>query len=128
MDTIRQTGSETDCTSQHITVNSKTTPVIYTSITNHIGLTNLLGNLTSNVKELCGDPLLGNPSCTQIRHHNHVTKCLECVEEALQVIDQEVVIAAERLRHACEELGALTGAISSENILDVVFSDFCIGK
>lgn len=111
-----------------IEVGSRTLPVVYTSLTEGTGLSDLLYNLTSCVKELCGDPLLGNPSCTQARHHNHVTKCLEHIEEALETIDSDVVIAAERLRQSCAELGALTGVISSEDILDVVFKDFCIGK
>ena len=40
------------------------------------------------------------------------------------VLDQ----AAEELRMAIREVGKITGKVGIEDILDVVFSDFCIGK
>ena len=35
---------------------------------------------------------------------------------------------AEELRLAASELGRVTGAVDVEDVLDVLFSDFCIGK
>ena len=35
---------------------------------------------------------------------------------------------AEELRYSLHQLGAITGHVGLEEILDVVFSDFCIGK
>ena len=35
---------------------------------------------------------------------------------------------AEELRRAAVELGRLTGRVDVEDILDVIFRDFCIGK
>ena len=40
------------------------------------------------------------------------------------VLDQ----AAEELRMAIREIGKITGKVGVEEILDVVFRDFCIGK
>ena len=37
-------------------------------------------------------------------------------------------LAAEALRTATQELGRVTGKVGVEDILDVVFKDFCIGK
>lgn len=37
-------------------------------------------------------------------------------------------IAAEELRTVCRELGEVTGAVRTEEVLDVIFRDFCIGK
>ena len=37
-------------------------------------------------------------------------------------------LAAEALRSAAQELGRVTGKVGVEDILDVVFKDFCIGK
>jgi tRNA modification GTPase len=37
-------------------------------------------------------------------------------------------IIAEELRLATAHLGKLTGRIDVEDILDVIFRDFCIGK
>jgi tRNA modification GTPase len=37
-------------------------------------------------------------------------------------------IIAEELRLASRHLGRLTGRVDVEDILDVIFRDFCIGK
>jgi tRNA modification GTPase len=37
-------------------------------------------------------------------------------------------LAAEDLRLAQRALGRLTGAVDVEQLLDIVFADFCIGK
>lgn len=39
-----------------------------------------------------------------------------------------VDMAAEELRLATSELGRITGAVDVEDVLDVLFTDFCIGK
>lgn len=39
-----------------------------------------------------------------------------------------MVIAAEELRYAANAIGKITGAIDVEDVLDVVFREFCIGK
>ena len=45
-------------------------------------------------------------------------------EEADRVLD----LAAEELRTAIMHIGRITGKVGIEEILDVVFKDFCIGK
>jgi tRNA modification GTPase len=37
-------------------------------------------------------------------------------------------LAAEDLRLAVRALGRITGAVGVEDLLDVIFRDFCIGK
>ena len=37
-------------------------------------------------------------------------------------------LAAEEIRIAANELGKITGRIDVEELLDVIFRDFCIGK
>jgi len=37
-------------------------------------------------------------------------------------------LIAEELRLAAQALGRLTGKVDVEDILDVIFRDFCIGK
>jgi tRNA modification GTPase len=39
-----------------------------------------------------------------------------------------VVLAAESLRQAGLALGRVAGGVDVEQVLDVVFRDFCIGK
>ena len=42
--------------------------------------------------------------------------------------DAQTELAAEELRLAADALGAVTGKVDVEEILDVVFADFCVGK
>jgi tRNA modification GTPase len=37
-------------------------------------------------------------------------------------------LACEELRTASAELGRITGRVDVEDLLDVIFRDFCIGK
>jgi tRNA modification GTPase len=48
------------------------------------------------------------------------------IAQAEQGAGEEIV--AECLRHALTSLGKLTGRVDLEEILDVIFRDFCIGK
>jgi len=43
-------------------------------------------------------------------------------------MNNEIVFAAEELRHAAISIGKITGKIEIDEILDVIFKDFCIGK
>ena len=40
----------------------------------------------------------------------------------------DFALSAEELRKACRWIGYITGHVTSEEILDVIFKDFCIGK
>jgi tRNA U34 5-carboxymethylaminomethyl modifying GTPase MnmE/TrmE len=54
---------------------------------------------------------------------------LEMSEEASTCTDGRMsIMAAEELRRGLAELGRITGRVDLDEILDVVFSDFCIGK
>ncbi|MEO0913420.1 MAG: hypothetical protein AAFY59_10590 [Pseudomonadota bacterium] len=53
---------------------------------------------------------------------------LERAEQTFRDVDGPVDIGAEHLRHAMFSLDALIGRIGVEDMLDVVFSSFCIGK
>ncbi len=64
---------------------------------------------------------------TRERHRSHMIKCLEHLDDFL---DQELPMdaAAEELRLAMMELGKVTGRVDVEELLDIIFRDFCIGK
>lgn len=42
--------------------------------------------------------------------------------------NRDLVIAVEHLRLAIRSLGTITGLVYTEELLDVIFRDFCIGK
>ena len=76
----------------------------------------------------CGSPLSGNPSLTQARYRTHLEGCLEALHSYDLYRNADIVLAAAELRTALRQIGKITGKITSEEILDVVFRDFCIGK
>ena len=66
---------------------------------------------------------------TRTRHRRALQEAAETLDRALakHVAGREEIIA-EELRLAGRALGRLTGRVDVEDILDVIFSDFCIGK
>ncbi len=60
------------------------------------------------------------------RHKDGVMKARRSLLRALKAKD--LVLVAEELRQAIRHLGTVTGKVTTEEILDVVFRDFCIGK
>jgi tRNA modification GTPase len=64
---------------------------------------------------------------TRSRHRAALASCREAL---LRSGDSSLPLElrAEELRHASDELGRLTGRIDVEDLLDVIFRDFCIGK
>ncbi|WP_395373569.1 tRNA uridine-5-carboxymethylaminomethyl(34) synthesis GTPase MnmE [Marinicella sp. W31] len=63
------------------------------------------------------------------RHLDHLKKTMHHVETAVQHLhDGQGELSAEELRLAQEQLSALTGEFSSDDLLGEIFSSFCIGK
>lgn len=50
------------------------------------------------------------------------------IAKAITTTGSDLSLRAEHLRLAAESLGKITGDIDVEDILDVIFSEFCIGK
>jgi tRNA modification GTPase len=64
---------------------------------------------------------------TRERHRHHLQSCVMNLILFLQYY-QEIDIAAEYLRTAHSHLAAITGHVDTEDILGIVFKEFCIGK
>lgn len=67
-----------------------------------------------------------NPVITRARYRVHLENALEYIE--LFNLDKPIELAAEDLRKSAFEIGKITGHISVDDILDKIFSSFCIGK
>ncbi|MET3526631.1 tRNA uridine-5-carboxymethylaminomethyl(34) synthesis GTPase MnmE [Phenylobacterium koreense] len=67
------------------------------------------------------------PTATRLRHRELLTEALERLGRAL-VLEDELELAAEDVRLAGRALDRITGRIDPEDVLDRVFSSFCIGK
>jgi tRNA modification GTPase len=68
----------------------------------------------------------GAPALTQLRHRLALEDCVAALDRFL--IAGEAELAAEDVRLAVRDLGRITGRVDVEDILDVIFGDFCIGK
>lgn len=63
---------------------------------------------------------------TRERYRTALTSCVRSLTQAICVSETE--LKAEELRLAARYLGRITGRIEVEELLDVIFRDFCIGK
>jgi tRNA modification GTPase len=66
---------------------------------------------------------------TRVRHRRALQDALDALKRATAGPNsRRDEIVAEELRLAAAALGRLTGRIDVEDVLDVIFRDFCIGK
>jgi tRNA modification GTPase len=68
------------------------------------------------------------PSLSRCRHH--VVACLDHLRQAHAIVlhEEPPELLALELRGALDELGEMVGAVYTDDLLDRVFSRFCIGK
>ncbi|KAG9326536.1 hypothetical protein KVV02_007685 [Mortierella alpina] len=99
------------------------------------GIGPFLDDFTKILKERFETSLTSSTSITQYRHRKHLENCLQSLEAFLgkwrlfsYLGVDDVVLGAEELRHAASDLGRITGRVDVEEVLDVVFREFCIGK
>lgn len=82
--------------------------------------------------ELCGEPTAEHPRITHARYRQQLERCIEHIHiflnEYAPDIFPDTAISAQKLRNALKCIERITGHVSSDDILDVVFKDFCIGK
>ena len=66
------------------------------------------------------------PLITRARHRQALEECAASLARFPQLAAPE--LAAEELRRAVRALGRITGRVEVEDLLDVLFREFCIGK
>jgi tRNA modification GTPase len=66
------------------------------------------------------------PILTRARHRQALEECALSLRRAIGAALSE--LRAEDLRLALRSLGRITGTVDVEDLLDVIFRDFCIGK
>ncbi len=90
-----------------------------------------LDALREHIKDLAGYHNLGEGAFTARRRHvealQRAATHFEAGRSALQAARAGEILA-EELRLAQSELGAITGEVSSDELLGRIFSEFCIGK
>lgn len=85
----------------------------------------LLALLTDKIKTLYAVSR-ETPSLTRTRHRAALEDCVQNLKTSLTADLPELM--AEDIRMAARGLGRITGRVDVEDLLDVIFRDFCIGK
>src|SRR5499427_1750684 len=102
-------------------------PSYFISTLTESGFEDFLNTLGLHAQEFLGssEPAL----VTRARHRHALENALGALDRAVKEplpVREDVV--AEELRLAGRALGRLTGRVDVEDVLDVIFRDFCIGK
>ncbi len=97
---------------------------IFISLKDKTNLDILLSELNKRVKDIA---CIGSaPLITRARYRQSL---LEAINNLSQFsLDKNIEFAAEDLRLTIREIGKITGKVEVDDILDVIFAGFCIGK
>lgn len=90
------------------------------------GMERLLDAIAAHLPDLSGRTSLSLPS--RRRHVDSLRQAQRSIDDSLARQDLGLDIRAELLRLAGDAIGRITGRVDVENLLDVIFSEFCIGK
>jgi tRNA modification GTPase len=90
------------------------------------GMDRLLADLSAYAREYFTGAESG--IVTRLRHRDALERTVVSLDRALNEAGAHEELIAEELRAAATTLGRLTGRVDVEDILDVIFRDFCIGK
>ncbi|MBI1180407.1 MAG: tRNA uridine-5-carboxymethylaminomethyl(34) synthesis GTPase MnmE [Alphaproteobacteria bacterium] len=98
------------------------------SVRTGAGMDALLAALEERVVARMG--LREAPSLTRARHRRALEEAAGHLDRATEGLraGREPELAAEDVRLAARSLGRITGRVDVEEILDVVFGEFCVGK
>jgi tRNA modification GTPase len=90
------------------------------------GMAELLDRIRGHLPQVSEASALAVPS--RERHNEALRAALRCIDDALSLPPDGLELQAESLRQAANAIGRITGRVDVENLLDVIFSEFCIGK
>lgn len=102
--------------------------LLYISARNGDGVERLRNRLRDSIDTTAlyrGDTVVSN-----LRHYEALTVASEALDEALAALASGISteLLSEHIRTALTALGEITGHITSDTILQSIFSSFCIGK
>jgi tRNA modification GTPase len=94
------------------------------------GIEEVKDMLVGLYRERCGREESENAICCNMRHSNSLQGCRDALQRAVDAGNNgyhEEIVALE-LRRAVDKLGEITGEDAGEDLLNAIFSTFCIGK
>ena len=103
--------------------------IIKMSALKNIGIDKLYEKITEmfNLNEINLDIVY---VITYVRLKNLITKAIENVKKAKETIEQKmpIDIVAIFIKDILEDLGKITGEVVTEDIIEEIFANFCLGK
>ncbi len=103
--------------------------IVETAITEDIGI-DMLKNTILDVL-LGGDFVVGeSPIITNTRHQDALRRSQEALDDVITSLENEMPpdLVSVDLRISLDALGDIVGKTTTEDILDRIFSQFCVGK
>jgi tRNA modification GTPase len=97
---------------------------VWVSAAKNQGIDELINHVLESIKLLIGKK--ESVSLTRVRHRDALQECSINLARARAAKLPELI--AEDIRLAVRALGRITGRVDVEDLLDVIFRDFCIGK
>ena len=101
----------------------KEKPNITISLKKSLGLDRLRAKISQKIKELANQHT--GPIVSSDREHQHITNALGFLEG---VDFKDPSIASEHIKQAITEISSISKKTNNEEILDIIFNEFCIGK
>lgn len=103
--------------------------IIKISALNNMGIDKLYDKIT-NLFHLDEINLDNETIVTNIRQKNLITKAITNVKKTKETIEKEMPldIVAIFIKDVLEDLGKITGEIVTDDIIDEIFANFCLGK
>ena len=105
------------------------TPMVFDlslSVKTGEGVEELLEQIRTRAVASAGDS--GDVLPSRLRHVALLQQAAELLSTAISGTDLDIELRAEDLRQAAIRIGRISGAVDVEDLLDVIFSEFCIGK
>ncbi|KMT21749.1 tRNA uridine-5-carboxymethylaminomethyl(34) synthesis GTPase MnmE [Clostridium cylindrosporum] len=104
------------------------TSIVYTSVNTEEGIEEVKDKIANLVNS--GSISISDVYITNVRHRDVLLKAKESLEAGYNTLNMSMPLdmASVELKDAYLKLGEITGEAYSEDILDKIFSDFCIGK
>jgi tRNA modification GTPase len=116
--------NKSDIATQELPKSVAKRPVCAVSAKTGDGLEAFLAALTAEIQARLA--VSEQPPLTRARHREALEACVSALQRAATATLPE--LAAEDVRLAVRSLGRITGRVDVEDVLDVIFRDFCIGK
>lgn len=90
------------------------------------GVAQLLAAIAEQARQAVGN--IGDVMPSRVRHLELLRACAASLRDSLENSNAVLELRAEDLRRASDHLGRIAGAVDVEDLLDGIFSTFCVGK